>query len=465
MKNHLRKITRWILAALVLSAAAAAGGHGPAAQETATRPPGPAGWELTVLLPLPADVPGSGGLRLYAVDELFAVSADFFLFWGRLDPQKDEFGLFSYRAGTWALLFRDGKAAVPPFLQGPPEKVCVKKEPVFSAPTKIVAGPDRFFIMTQEKLYSWDGAALRKVWGALADDPGRLQDKYGRVFDVSADRTGRLLLELSSHSSSGLMFCDAERLLQPLTPKSPLPAAAGGTISKCGRAVLTADGTLFVHLEYKDASGKKGEGIFRRSGADFEKLLAVGDPHPKDGAEVIRDLRLDDAFSRDRYLPVCDSRLYIVDGDRWNGYGKGAGYTITTPRFPKSNPDLFAYVEHYRTPGTLQQYGDTEYTRWVFVDLVKGDDLFVNPPLPGADVVRWNYFDEDFSGVLVWDKHKPEKWAFLDFRDLRRGYTQPPAVVAESGKSFTVGQLKAMVAPGRGLIALADGLYALRKGD
>jgi hypothetical protein len=465
MKNSSRKITRWILAALVLSAAGAAGWRDPAAQETAARPPGSAGWELTVLLPLPVDVPGSGGLRLYAVDELFAVSPEFFLFWGRIHPRKDEFGLFSYKAGTWALLFRDGKAAVPPFLQGPPEKVCMKKAAVFSAPTNIVAGPDRFFILTGERLYSWDGAALRKVWGALADDPGRLQDKYGRVFDVDVDRTGHLLLELSSHSSSGLMFCDAGKLLQPLTPKSPFPAVPGGTISKCSEAVLTEDGHLFVDVEYKDAAGKKAEGIFRWSESGFVKLLAVGDPHPKQAGQTVESLSLYTAFARDQYLLVCNARLYIVDGERWNRYGKGAGYSITTPRFPKSDPDLFAYIEHYLTPGTLQQYGSVEYTRWVFVDLTKGDDLFVNAPLPGADVVRWNYFDEDFSGVLVWDQHKPEKWAFLDFRDLRRGYTQPPAVVAESGKSFTMGQLKAMVAPGRGLVALEDGLYALRKGD
>ncbi len=434
-----------------------------APQDGGAAPAAPARWNLEPLLPLPAEVPGAPGLRLHEVDEVFVVNGDFFLFWGRLDPKKDQFGLFSYKAGAWSLLFQDGKSVVPPFLEGPPAKIGVKRNPAFSMPTRIVAGPDRFFILTGENLYSWDGAVLRKVWGGLADDPGRLQDKYGRVFDVDIDRAGRLLLELSSHSSSGLMFCDAERLLQPLTPKSPFPAVAGGTISKCSRAVLTEDGNLFVDLEYQDASGKKAEGIFRRSGAAFEKLLAVGDPHPKEAGRTVESLDLYTAFAGDRYLLVCNGQLSIVDGARWTRYGKGAGYSITTPRFPKSNPDLFAFVEHYQTPGTLQQYGSVEYTRWILVDLAKGADIIVNPPLPDAGVRRWAYLDEDFSGLLVWDPDKPAKWAWLDFREPRRGFSQPPAVPAATGRAFTMNQVKALFAPGRGLVALPDGLYRLLK--
>lgn len=468
---------RRALGLLAVLAMAGAGGFGFPAQAAGNSAPAPpaalpeeaaataalARWNLEQLLALPAEIPGAAGLRLYEVDEVFVANGDFFLFWGRLDPRKDQFGLFSYKAGAWSLLFQDGKSVVPPFLEGPPAKIGVKRNPAFSAPTRIVAGPDRFFIMTGEKLYSWDGAVLRRAWGALAGDPDRLQEKYDRVFDVNVDRTGRLLLELSSHSSSGLMFCDAEKLLQPLTPKSPFPAVAGGTISKCSGAVLTEDGNLFVDLEYKDASGKKAEAVFRRTGDGFEKLLAAGDPHPKQAGQAVESLRLYTAFARDRYLLVCNGLLSIVDGERWTRYGKGAGYSITTPRFPKSNPDLFAYIEHYQTPGTLQQYGSVEYTRWVFVDLVKGADIIVNPPLPDADVRRWAYLDEDFSGLLMWDRDKPEKWAFLDFREPRRGFAQPPAVTASPGKSFTMNQVKAQFAPGRGLVALPDGLYRLVK--
>lgn len=431
--------------------------------DTAPGPAEPPRWDLLPILPLPAEIPGSGGLKLYDVDEVFVVSGDFFMFWGRIDPKKNQFGLFSYKAAAWSMLFQDGKSILPPFLQGPPTKIGLKREASFSSPTQIVVGPDRFFILTQDKLFSWDGAALRKVWGSLADDPARLQDKYSRVLDVSVDRTGRLLLEVSSHSSTGLVFCDAERILQPLTSKSPFPGRAGATISECERAVLTTDGCLFVSVETRDSAGKKALGIYRRSGTDFEKLLAVGDPHPKAAGKTVENLWLHSACGRDRYLWICNSRLYIVDGDRWNEYGKGAGYSILAPRFPKSNPDLFAFVEHFETPPTLQQYSHTESSHWVCVDLQKGRDILWNSPPPDGDTQLWSYLDEDLSGLLVWDRDKPSKWAFLDFRDPRRGYTQPPAIGVPSGRSFTMANVKSMFAPGRGLVALPDGLYLLKK--
>lgn len=257
-------------------------------------------WDLATVLPLGAEVPDRPGARIREVGRLYAVNAETFAVWARLDGPAPGWWLLGVRPGKIETLGveRVGNDS------GGGELLALKRQEAGVGARlgqSVVAGQGLVYL--QEKplepvpaggrnpIYVWDGRGRRRLLG-----PGDELSFRGTVYRCAtatlgnANASGTVLIAFSAASPTamGLAVHDGKGLRVLMTDDQPLPGTASSRFKDaalgCGEvrleeAVLGDDGSA-VLVGYLKGEGGTRKGILAVSETSTEILVGGGDPCP-----------------------------------------------------------------------------------------------------------------------------------------------------------------------------------------
>ncbi len=307
-------------------------------------------WDLASVLPFTGELPGLAGTRIREVGRLWAVDAETFVVWARVEGSL---------AG-WVLLgFRLGKAEVVAVEKVSSEArdgavLAVRRQESGMGARLgqgVVAG--RGLVYLQEKpleavpaggtnpVYVWDAQGLRRLLGPGDEIPFRgTMYRCESVTLGHANAGGTVLLAFTAASPArvgGLAVHDGKELRGVMTEDQPLPGTSDARFKDsalgCGtvrleEAVLADDGTV-VLVGYVKSAGATRKGILAVGETFTEMLVAGGEPCPVGGGGKVRScpFKLFDARSVGRVVAgfTCREPVAAVwDRTRWTAVDAGS---------------------------------------------------------------------------------------------------------------------------------------------
>ncbi len=300
-------------------------------------------WELSVLLAAGSEVADAPGTRIRELGQVYAVEAQTFALWARVDGPVAGWVLLGFRGGRTEILARErveeGKAAPGGSLS------LARRQPGEGSRLgrSVVVGKGRVYL--QEKpleavpgggaspVYQWDAGGLRPV---LAPGDGlSFRGTTYRCETVTlghANASGAVLLAFTTSSpvrTRGLAVHDAGGLRVLLTEDQPLPGTAGARLKDsalgCGtvrleEAVLADDGTV-VLVGYLKGEGGTRKGILAIGENRTDLLVGGGDPCPVPVGGKVRSCPFAVLDARSASLVAAAFTCRQPVAAVWNGKG------------------------------------------------------------------------------------------------------------------------------------------------
>ena len=300
-------------------------------------------WELSRLLAAGSEVADAPGSRIREVGQVYAIDADTFALWARVDGPMAGWVLLGVRGGRTETLaverVEEGKAAPPPLLS------LARRQPGEGSRLgrSVVAGKGCIYL--QEKplevvasggvkpVYHWNGKGLRQLLG-----PGDELSFRGTSYRCEtvtlghANARGTVLLAFTTAGpvrTRGLAVHDPAGVRVLLTEDQPLPGTAGARLKDsalgCGtvrleEAVLADDGTV-VLVGYLKGEGGTRKGILAIGETSTELLLGGGDPCPVPAEGKVRSCPFAVLDARSSSLVAATFTCRQPVAAVWNGRG------------------------------------------------------------------------------------------------------------------------------------------------